>query len=551
MADFKPSFPDTLTPFRFFCQRVLPAVYTDELSYYEVLCKTVNYLNKTMENVNTLNVDIQGIYNEWLEYQNELNTSFEEWKEQVDSEFQELKNYVDTYFSNLDLTSEVNAIIEKYVNDGTLERMINNQILQGIQGDVYGGVHGFFTNRGSAFSKMMKDLANPFINGKKVFIVGDSITWGMMADPLGTKEPRSGKLTDPRNITNSPSWANMVSDFIGRIGIMNPALTTSNWQGSPSGNSIRTYSGNVSNGFYPTNSEIGVNGETIQNSYARNGIVGLSGFVGQYGALVKANVTTPRNEDTYAFIKFDVDNVSTVNFALGVFYLNVSHPAEQTLVDVYLGSSYLRTYTINPQPTQRFIDLEVNFNNAYTGMVEIRIRPGEWSESASQTSDYQASIPSYKLNKTVTVYNQGIIGSTFYSMLNSCINEGGIAGADYVITQLGTNDRNKKTYADQGDGYQGVNWMLGQYDDAVKAICENRAYMVSNNCAGTSTQTFTQEQLRNMIRQFCADNSLDFVDNYQATVAFKLGDITADNLHPNNIGHRIVAANVISAICGG
>lgn len=37
--------------FRFWCQKVLPLVYDDSLSYYEVLCKVVNYLNKTREDL--------------------------------------------------------------------------------------------------------------------------------------------------------------------------------------------------------------------------------------------------------------------------------------------------------------------------------------------------------------------------------------------------------------------------------------------------------------------------------------------------------------------
>lgn len=39
-----------LSTFRFWCQKVLPLVYDDSLSYYEVLCKCVNYINKLIEN---------------------------------------------------------------------------------------------------------------------------------------------------------------------------------------------------------------------------------------------------------------------------------------------------------------------------------------------------------------------------------------------------------------------------------------------------------------------------------------------------------------------
>ena len=39
----------TLRHFRFWCQSVLPLVYDDSLSYYEVLCKVVDYINKLID----------------------------------------------------------------------------------------------------------------------------------------------------------------------------------------------------------------------------------------------------------------------------------------------------------------------------------------------------------------------------------------------------------------------------------------------------------------------------------------------------------------------
>lgn len=40
---------NNLTTFKFWCYKVLPLVYDDSLSYYEVLCKVVNYINKLIE----------------------------------------------------------------------------------------------------------------------------------------------------------------------------------------------------------------------------------------------------------------------------------------------------------------------------------------------------------------------------------------------------------------------------------------------------------------------------------------------------------------------
>ena len=39
-----------LKPFKFWCQKVLPLVYDDSLSYYEILCKVVDYINNMIEN---------------------------------------------------------------------------------------------------------------------------------------------------------------------------------------------------------------------------------------------------------------------------------------------------------------------------------------------------------------------------------------------------------------------------------------------------------------------------------------------------------------------
>lgn len=71
------TFPDTMGSFRVFCQKVLPAVYDDSLSYYELLCKVVDYLNKTMSNVNDLNEDTRQLY----EYLKQLQELFEQFME--------------------------------------------------------------------------------------------------------------------------------------------------------------------------------------------------------------------------------------------------------------------------------------------------------------------------------------------------------------------------------------------------------------------------------------------------------------------------------------
>lgn len=45
---------ERLSTFRFWCQKVLPLVYDESLSYYELLCKVVDYLNKLIDGNNQI-----------------------------------------------------------------------------------------------------------------------------------------------------------------------------------------------------------------------------------------------------------------------------------------------------------------------------------------------------------------------------------------------------------------------------------------------------------------------------------------------------------------
>lgn len=53
-----------LKQFKFWCQKVLPLVYDDSLSYYEVLCKVVDYINKIIADMQTTDAEITELQNE-------------------------------------------------------------------------------------------------------------------------------------------------------------------------------------------------------------------------------------------------------------------------------------------------------------------------------------------------------------------------------------------------------------------------------------------------------------------------------------------------------
>ena len=67
--------------FHFWCQKVIPLVYDESLSYYEVLCKVVCYINnlikdnqEIIEDLNELKKDLE-VVQDWI---NNFDTSYAE-----------------------------------------------------------------------------------------------------------------------------------------------------------------------------------------------------------------------------------------------------------------------------------------------------------------------------------------------------------------------------------------------------------------------------------------------------------------------------------------
>lgn len=71
-----------LRPFRFWCQKVLPLVYDDSLSYYEVLCKVVKYINNLIEQDKVFDTDITQLQTSMENVQRWIDDFDEEYAEQ-------------------------------------------------------------------------------------------------------------------------------------------------------------------------------------------------------------------------------------------------------------------------------------------------------------------------------------------------------------------------------------------------------------------------------------------------------------------------------------
>lgn len=77
---------DRLKHFRFWCQKVIPLVYDDSLSYYEVLCKVKDKLNEIITQQNTTGEAVESLQ---LAV-DELNACCDEVKKTLDGDLTDL-----------------------------------------------------------------------------------------------------------------------------------------------------------------------------------------------------------------------------------------------------------------------------------------------------------------------------------------------------------------------------------------------------------------------------------------------------------------------------
>lgn len=73
--------------FRLWCYKVLPLVYDDSLSYYEILCKVVDYINNLIETDKVQNDEIAKLKQELQTVQNWINNFDTSYAESIIAQY--------------------------------------------------------------------------------------------------------------------------------------------------------------------------------------------------------------------------------------------------------------------------------------------------------------------------------------------------------------------------------------------------------------------------------------------------------------------------------
>lgn len=94
-----PTNPSKIEYLRYWCYKVLPLVYDDSLSYYEVLCKTSNKVNELIDTC-------QKYYEDAIKYADELNTET----------FKDVKQYIDEQLDVEGILERVNTALDEAIS---------------------------------------------------------------------------------------------------------------------------------------------------------------------------------------------------------------------------------------------------------------------------------------------------------------------------------------------------------------------------------------------------------------------------------------------------
>lgn len=326
-ADFTPVAGNykELQPFRYWCHKVLPLVYDDSLSYYELLCKVVDYLNKTMEDVDTLHGDVVN-----------LHTAYEE-----------LQNYVNNYFSTLDVQEEINNKLDEMASDGRLSTLITPTV-ESATGE-------WLSKHITPTSPALDKTLTVFNASAESSITGNTIRMGLIscANPPITSNIKPNNLIQRNRVYKGY--------YVDRMGIINKSDAF--WLSAPTvvyPNETLTYYNDVGlTAFYdstfnfvstfsgghnvtvtvPSNAHYAL--FSIKNDAIDDGIVSRTGSDRYDNGEIEINTTFIQNFRTGNFDQFEVD-------------------VQQTTVNPYTNS--VQTDYVNTQKTSCYIFLPSTYS---------------------------------------------------------------------------------------------------------------------------------------------------------------------------------------------
>lgn len=363
-----------------------------------------------------------------------------------------------------------------------------------------------------AIRGLLSALTNP-LHSVEIQLIGDSITWGVGSS--GATDDGSG-----HNVMTNNSWANLFHKWLGESYVdgslsasLGEALYTERSRTALS-NSVHQSGGSL--GFYLTS-----NGSAPESSYNASSIT--------YGRVweFSSPAGSAKNNSSLAF-SLTGDNLTFVYSPTDAADL------ENSIVELWGNGSKLGEFSYYGAEAWQ-TEQEIAFPFGHYEM-EMVVR------SATNTF----LLEGFKCDRYIKVVNDAISGTSTGSWLPGSANlDAALAKrAEFVLMQLGTNDR----------GNESGSFATYIFSTRIAEALINagrKVVVMSSNAVSDATdygsgKVYSQRRVTDALRNMASDLRLDFIDNYQATVPAKIlgEEWTADGLHPNDYGHKIIFENV-------
>lgn len=132
----------------------IPYVYDNEISFLQLVRKLYKIVYELISCMKELS-------NNYDSFTSEVDTKIEN----VENDFSNLKTYVDNYFNNLNLSEEVQEIIQKMIDDGSFQEIIESTIFKDLEADIEQNTTDIETLQKSVANNFL--MLNDNINGVK------------------------------------------------------------------------------------------------------------------------------------------------------------------------------------------------------------------------------------------------------------------------------------------------------------------------------------------------------------------------------------------------
>lgn len=156
---------DGIPYLRFWCQKVLPAVYDQSLSYYEVLCKLAAFLNKMLEELEKMQDNIDALHKAYKDLQDWVNAEIARFEAHMEQHFDDLTRELWNRFE--EYKNNTNTTLQQWFNDYATNTTNNlnkkfNDFVNNANTRIDQMFNTYTTNTNSEFNTWKTDFTNQY-----------------------------------------------------------------------------------------------------------------------------------------------------------------------------------------------------------------------------------------------------------------------------------------------------------------------------------------------------------------------------------------------------